>query len=108
MVYFSVVPHLTAASCAEEAKAKPAKPLASLPVADVSFSRGLDEHGTICTEGRDVAYTAMHDGSCLRFDLAVNTFCGGEVSGAKDMTDAELANIFRRMEDILNTVKFVR
>ena len=78
----------------------------SAVVADVKFSRGRDDHGHICTEARDVAYTAMHRGSCLRFDLAINSFCGGEVSGAQDLTDAQLGSLFDRMQKILDTVQF--
>jgi hypothetical protein len=85
---------------------KPETPLPALPVGDVKFLRGRDEHGHICTESRDVAYTAMRGGSCVRFDLAVNSFCGGEVSGAQDLTDAQLGSLFKRLEGILETVRF--
>jgi len=106
LFYLSVVPHATAAACAAETTAKPEKPLPPAIVGDVKFSRGKDEHGHICTESRDVAYTAMRGGTCVRFDLAVNSFCGGEVSGAEDLTDAQLGSLFKRLEGILGTVEF--
>jgi hypothetical protein len=104
--YLSVTPHSSAAACAAQTTVKPQKALPPMTVANLRFNRGLDEHGHICTEARVLTYTALHDRSCVRFDLAVNTFCGGEDSGAKDMTDAELASVFRRMEGILDTVRF--
>jgi len=106
MFYVSVIPHSTAVECAAQTRTKPDKPLAPAIIGDVKFSRGKDEHGQVCTEARDVAYTAMRGGSCLRFDLAINTFCGGEVSGAEEITDAQLGALFKRMEGILETVKF--
>ncbi len=106
LFYLSVAPHTTAALCAAQTTTKPDTKIAGAVIDDVRFSRGKDEHGGICTEARDIAYTAFRAGSCVRFDLAVNTFCGGEVSGAQDITDAELTSIFGRMEAILQTVKF--
>ena len=106
MFYVSVIPNSTAAECAGQTRTKPEKPLAPAVVADVRFNRGKDEHGQVCTEARDVAYTAMRHGACVRFDLAVNTFCGGEVSGAEEITDAQLGAIFKRMEGMLETLKF--
>jgi hypothetical protein len=69
------------------------------------FARGHDEQGSICTEARDTVYTAMHRGSCLRFDLTIHNFCGGEVSGAQDLTEKQLGAIQQRLEDILATVR---
>jgi hypothetical protein len=106
MFYLGVIPRSTAAECAAQTTAKPAKPLPPANFAGMTFKRGKDEHGKICTEARDVAYTAMRGTSCVRFDMAVNTFCGPEVSGAEDITDAQLGAIFKRMEGILETVKF--
>ena len=106
LFYVSATPHSSAASCAAQTRTKPDKPLASAVVADVKFMRGRDDHGHICTEARDVAYTAMRGGSCLRFDLAINSFCGGEVSGAQDLTDAQLGSLFDRLQKILDTVQF--
>jgi hypothetical protein len=106
MFYVSVIPRSTDVECAAQTTTKPEKPLAPATIANVTFKRGKDEHGQVCTEARDVAYTAMRGGRCLRFDMAINTFCGGDVSGAEDITDAQLGAIFKRMEEILETVKF--
>ncbi len=106
MFYLSVLPHASAAVCVAETTAKPGKALPSSIVGDVKFSRGRDEYGHICTESRDVAYTAMRGGSCVRFDLVLNSFCGGEVSGAEDLTEAQLGSLFKRLEGILGTVEF--
>jgi len=106
LFYLSVVPHSSAVACATETTTKPEKALSPAVVGDVKFARGKDEHGHICTESRDVAYTALRGGSCLRFDLTVNSFCGGEVSGAEDLTEAQLGSLFKRLEGILGTVEF--
>jgi hypothetical protein len=108
LFYLSLAPHATAKSCADETRLAPQKKIPPATIDDVPFKRGVDEHGKQCTEERDVAYTAMRHGSCLRFDLVVNTFCGGEVSGAQDMSMVELDNVFGRLEGILQTVKFGR
>ena len=107
LLYLSVTARSSAASCAAQAGSKPNTPLPPEVVGDVRFSRGKDEHGHICTEARDVAYTALRGGSCVRFDLAVNTFCGGDVSGAEEITEAQLGAIYKRMEGVLASVKFV-
>ena len=106
MFYLSVAPGSTAAECVAQTRVKPEKPLPSETIAGISFHRGKDEHGKICTEARDVAYTTMHGPSCVRFDMTVNTFCGGEVSGAEEITDAQLGALFKRMEGMLETVRF--
>lgn len=106
IVSYSVTPGLSAESCKLQTRVAPEKPLATMPVGGVPFARGLDEHGGICTEARNVTYTALRGHDCVRFDLTVNTFCGGDVSGAKDMTDMELASVFRRLEQVLDTVEF--
>ena len=108
LFYLSVSPHSSAAGCAAQTTTKPDTKIGGAVIDDVRFSRGKDEHGGICIEARDVAYTAFRSGSCVRFDLAVNTFCGGEVSGAQDITDAQLTAVFGRMEGILQTVKFAK
>jgi hypothetical protein len=106
LFYLSATPRLSASACAAETRVKPEIPLPAAVVGDVKFSRGRDEHGHICTESRDVTYTALRGNSCLRFDLAINSFCGGEVSGAQDLTDAQLGSLFKRLENILDTVQF--
>ena len=106
LFYVSVTPHSTPVSCAAQTTTKPDTKIPGAVIDEVKFSRGKDEHGGICTEARDIAYTAYRHGSCLRFDLAVNTFCGGEVSGAEDISEKQLTAVFGRMEGILQTVKF--
>ena len=106
LFYLSVLPRATAGVCASETTMPPEKALPPAVIGDVKFARGKDEHGHICTESRDVAYTAMRGGSCVRFDLAVNSFCGGEVSGAEDLTEEQLGSLFKRLEGILGTVEF--
>lgn len=106
LVSYSVMPGLSAAACEEQVRVQPEKQLATMKVGGVPFWRGLDEHGGVCTEARNVTYTALRGRACVRFDVTVNTFCGGEVSGAADMTDLELASVFRRLEMVLDTVEF--
>ncbi len=106
LFYLSVTPHSTAVACAAQASARPAHAQGTATVGDVLFNRGHDEHGKICTEARDEIYTALRVGSCIRFDLAMNSFCGGEVSGAQDLTQAQIDAIEARMQSILSTVQF--
>ena len=106
MLYLSTA-RTTAADCGAQTSVQPDMAMSGATINEVNFKRGKDEHGRICTQARDIAYTAMRRGVCVRFDLAVNTFCGGDVSGVKDITDKELAEVFGRMEAILQTVKFL-
>ena len=106
LFYLSLTPHSTPAACLAQATGKPNTPLSPVPVGDVAFARGEDSHGTICTEARDAVYAAFRHGSCIRFDLAINNFCGGEVSGAQDLSQEQLANIQQRLETILASVRF--
>ncbi len=108
MVAYSVATGVGSAACEAQVRVAPEKKLATMKLGGVPFWRGLDEHGGICTEHRTVTYTAEVKGSCVRFDLTVNTFCGGEVSGAIDMTDLQLADVFRRLERVVDTVEFRR
>jgi len=111
-VYLSVTPHSTGALCAMQAAASHAsadKPAAKPPVsqiAGIAFAHGHDEQKHICTTDRDEVYTTLRKGACYRFDLAMNNFCGGEVSGVKDVTAQQLDEVRRRMEAILATVRF--
>jgi hypothetical protein len=107
LLYLSTAQGVGAAACAAQTTRKPEMAMASAVVGDVKFARGKDEHGHICTEARDIAYTAVRGGSCVRFDLLVNTFCGGEVSGAEDLTETQLQSVYKRMEGILETVRFL-
>lgn len=103
--YFSVTPHISAQACANQAPAQHPRTVAHVVLDGVDFTHGYDEHGTICTEARDEIYTALRHGSCLRFDLVMNTFCGGDVSGVRSMTDDQIAAVRKRLEAVLMTVR---
>ncbi len=108
LFYVSATPNTSAAACAMQTAEKPFTPLAPATIDGQPFTRGKDEHGNICTEARDVAYTALRHGSCLRFDLAINSFCGGDVSGAQDLTEGQLGALYNRLQSILNSVHFTK
>jgi hypothetical protein len=103
--YASVTPHLSDADCARQASGKSASPETN-QVAGIRFSHGHDEHGGVCIESRDEIYTASHNGSCYRFDLVINSFCGGDVSGVRDINERQLDSVRKRLEAILTTVRF--
>ncbi len=114
LFYASVTPGLTAAQCKGQAagaasatKAVSLEPRLVSPaqVGGMAFDHGHDEHGGICTESRDEVYTALRKNGCYRFDLVINNFCGGDVSGVKDMTAKELDAVRKRLEAILTTVQ---
>jgi hypothetical protein len=107
--YFSVTPRSSAASCGDQAASPAAKkqtPVEKIQIAGLTFAHGHDEQKDICITQRDEVYTAVRRGACYRFDLAVNNFCGGDVSGVKDITPAELDQIRARLQAILSTVRF--
>lgn len=106
LFYLSVTGRSSARACAAQASRKPNTAMGRAVVGDEKFVRGHDQHGLICTESRDTVYTALRHGSCVRFDLAINSFCGGEVSGVKDMTADEMRRVEKRLEDVLGTVRF--
>jgi hypothetical protein len=106
LFYFSVTPHTTEAECRAQASAQFPHTVSTVPIDGVPFTQGYDEHGTICTESRNEIHTAQHNNACYRFDLVINTFCGGEVSGARDITPEQIDAIRKRLESILSTVKF--
>jgi hypothetical protein len=106
LFYISSTPHSTAVACAAQTSTKPFESIPPANVDGQTFARGKDEHGQICTEARDVAYTAMRGNACLRFDLAINNFCGGEVSGAYDLTADQMQAIYTRLQTILKSVHF--
>jgi len=106
LFYFSVTPHVTANQCAAQASARAPRTVSSTEIGGLPFTHGYDEHGGICTESRDDIYTTPHDDACYRFDVVINNFCGGDVSGVKDISERELEDVRRRMRAILDTVHF--
>jgi hypothetical protein len=106
LFYVSATPHSNAAACAAQTSTKPFESIPPATVDGQTFARGKDEHGEICTEARDVALTATRGNSCLRFDLAINSFCGGDVSGAYDLTQDQMQAIYTRLQTILKSVRF--
>jgi hypothetical protein len=106
LFYFSVTPRSNERQCRDQASAQAPRTVGTAQVGGASFTHGYDEHGTICTESRDEIYTALRNGACYRFDLVINTFCGGDVSGIRDITPAELDSVQKRLESILSTVTF--
>ena len=106
-VYLSVTPHTNASRCAEQASAPGAKSkLGTSQIAGLSFAHGHDEQKAICTVQRDEIYTTYRKGACYRFDLTMNNFCGGEVSGVKDVTQQELDTVLSRLEAVVQTIRF--
>jgi hypothetical protein len=106
LFYFSVVSRSSEAQCRDSAPAQAPRSVTTTQVGGAAFTHGYDAHGTICTESRDEIYTALRNGACYRFDLVVNTFCGGEVSGMREITPAQLSAVFNRLQGILATVTF--
>jgi hypothetical protein len=111
-VYFSVTPHSTAVSCAKQA-APPANRTHKLPpkptpaeINDIAFTHAHDQVKDICVTQHDEIYTTYRRGACYRFDLAINNFCGGAVSGVRDITPNELDQVRGRLEAILGTARF--
>jgi hypothetical protein len=118
LFYFSVTPRTSPEQCSAQATLQP-KPqpgsqaplppprsITTTPIAGIPFTHGYDEHGTICTESRDEIYTTSRNHGCYRFDVVINTFCGGDVSGVQDITPRELDAVRHRMQTILDSVKF--
>lgn len=103
--YVASTPRSTAKECAAQASAPGGRKPETVMVDGVPFQHGYSELGRSCVESRDEVYTAMRGGSCLRFDLVINTFCG-ESSGARDMTAGELASVEHRLEGVLHSVRF--
>ena len=106
LFYYSVTPHAKEADCTQQASVKPPRTPSTTPIGGIPFTHGYDEHGGICTESRDEIYTTPHNNVCYRFDAVINNFCGGDVSGVKDITERELNDVRRRMQSILDTVRF--
>lgn len=104
--YLSLNSRLPVVDCARQAAAPAPRTPSTSQIGGVPFTHGYDEHGGVCTEARDEIYTASHNGSCYRFDLIINTFCGGDVSGVRDITPDQLDAVRHRLEAILSTVHF--
>lgn len=106
LFYFSVTPHSTQAQCSTQATAKSPHKGSTATIDGIAFEHGYDQHGVICTEARDEIYTSERGDACYRFDLVINTYCGGEVSGVRDISPDELNSVRNRMKAILDSVKF--
>jgi hypothetical protein len=107
LFYFSVTPHTTAVQCTQQASAQAPRTVTTTQIGGIAFTHGYDEHGGICTESRDEIYTAQRNNACFRFDLVINTFCGGDAGGgARDITPRELEAVRKRMQSILDSVRF--
>lgn len=105
MFYSSITPRSSQQACTNQAPSPSSRPAGIASIGGASFRHGYSEHGRVCTESRDEVYTALLGAVCYRFDLVINTFCGGEVSGARDMTDLELKAVRERLEAILDSVQ---
>lgn len=106
LFYFSITPHASEQQCRSQATAQAPRTVTTAQIDGVPFAHGYDEHGTICTESRDEIYTALKKNACYRFDLIIHNFCGGDVSGVRDISPAELNSVRNRLEGILNSVTF--
>jgi hypothetical protein len=104
--YFSVTPRTTPTQCAFQSSALPPRSITTTEIGDLPFTHGYDEHGGICTESRDEIYVTQHNNACYRFDVVINNFCGGDVSGVRDITPRELDAVRNRMQTILDSVHF--
>jgi hypothetical protein len=104
--YFSVTPHSSPAQCGFQASARTPRTVSTIQIGGIPFTHGYDEHGGICIESRDEIYTTPRNGACYRFDAVINNFCGGDVSGVKDITPEELDAVRHRMQAILDSVHF--
>jgi len=108
-VYLSVTPASSKASCERQTVPPGHTPPTGydrIQIDGIPFVHGHDEQKHICTTDRDETYTTLHRGACYRLDLAINNFCGGEVSGVKDISAQELEQVRKRLEGILATVRF--
>ncbi len=106
LFYFSADAKATAPQCAAQAAAKAPRAVSTAKIGGTTFTHGYDEHGKICTESRDEIYTAHRGRTCYRFDSVINSFCGGDVSGVRDITEGELDAVRERMQKILDSVRF--
>lgn len=107
LFYYSVIPHSTAATCVAQTATKGMRRQPDTEVGGIAFHHGRDQHGSVCTEARDDAFTAMRGTACMRFDLVVNTFCS-DTSGAQEITPDQLQDVQTRLAGILGSVKIGR
>jgi hypothetical protein len=109
-LYFSVTPRSSAAACERQAapvaKTEPQQAASKITISDIAFTHGHADQREICITQRDEVYTTLHRGACYRFDLAINNFCGGQVTGVQDITENELGQVRARLQSILSTVRF--
>ncbi|WP_263365438.1 hypothetical protein [Edaphobacter bradus] len=106
LFYFSVTPRSNDHDCRLQASGQTPRTVTTQQIGSLTFNHGYDEHGKICVEARDEIYTTLRNNTCYRFDLVINTFCGGEVSGVREISKAELDAVRQRLESILSTVHF--
>lgn len=106
LFYFSVTPNISATDCSAQATKLSPRKTGTATIDGVTFEHGYDQHGVICTEARDEIYTALRGNACYRFDMVINTYCGGDVSGVRDITPDELNSVRKRMTAILDSVRF--
>lgn len=106
LFYLSVAPGLSTDDCEAQTKRAPEHAMSATFIGDQSFARGTEEHGKICTEARDITYVGVRKGKCVRFDLVVNNFCGGDVSAARDLTQTEFGSVYGMLDGVLQTVRF--
>ncbi len=105
--YYSVMPRSSEAGCAAQTTAGGLKPRGEVRIAGLPFKHGQDQHGAICTESRDDVFTTLRGGSCLRFDLVVNTFCS-QTSGAMEITPDQLGDVNTRLGNMLGSIRIDR
>ena len=103
--YVSSTPHVSAKGCADEAATPLPRRRESTTIDGVEFQHGYSQLEQECVVSRDEIYTALREGSCLRFDLVIHTACGAS-SGFRDMTAAQLQLINQRLDAVLRSVRF--
>ena len=104
--YLSVSTHTSGSECAAEARQPGGPPTDIATFAGQTFTHGQGEHGTICPDTHTEVYTLARANGCVRFDLVRYNFCGGSVSGVRDMTPREVQAIDDQLKGILATVRF--